>query len=361
MSLKEYREQLLDRLLTFLWRQWSALGLLGESGGEEDWVIDPESLLVFSLEIARYEPRLFDEILAWLKINGQWLDTPRLRNIIAACLRAETHRQGRGTNTARLMGGVLQHLLDNGGDTRKWQNLVYFCGKLSAQNSRKSEEALFRDKTGRAHPVTSKEKADPAFLKFGFNRPVLKIQKAGKETPVNARANLRFLLRSLFGVGGKSEIILYLLTHEGARPKEIADSIGLFWLGVHQTLLDLSKSGLVLIRRKGKKVDYWLSHRKWWEFISPAASDEARPKWLDWAAIFAALSNLWQTMDALAESDASEYMKSFRLQDSLELVATEFSRAGFDVGNPPRPGLPSEQHQKMSLAFLERILGDSHE
>ena len=84
MSLKEYREQLLNRLLTFLWRQWSALGLLGESGGEEDWVIDPESLLVFSLEIGRYEPRLFDEILAWLKVNGQWLDTPRLRNIIEA-------------------------------------------------------------------------------------------------------------------------------------------------------------------------------------------------------------------------------------------------------------------------------------
>lgn len=66
-------------------------------------------------------------------------------------------------------------------------------------------------------------------------------------------------------------------------------------------------------------------------------------------------------MDALAESDASQYMKSSRLQDSLELVATEFSRAGFDVGNPPPPGLQSEQHQKMSLAFLEKILGDSHE
>ena len=351
MSLKEYREQLLNRLLTFLWRQWSALGLLGESGGEEDWVIDPESLLVFSLEIGRYEPRLFDEILAWLKVNGQWLDTPRLRNIIEA----------RGAGTARLMGAVLQHLLDNGGDARKWKNLVTFCGKLSPKNSSKQEESLFIDKAGKSHPAASKEKADPAFLKFGYNRPILKIQKAGKETPINAKANLRFLLRSLFGVGGKSEIILYLLTHEGARPKEIAADIGLFWLGVHQTLLDLSKSGLVLIRRKGRKVDYWLSHRKWWEFISPAASDEARPKWLDWAAIYAALSNLWQTMDALAESDASQYMKSSRLQDSLELVSTEFSRAGFDVGTPPLPGLQSEQHQKMSLAFLEKILGDSHE
>ncbi len=349
MSLNEYREQLLDRLVNFLWRQWSCLGLLGESSGDEDWVMDPESLLVFSLEIARCEPRLFDEILAWLEVNGQWLDTTRLRNIITL----------RGENTARLIGGVLQHLLDNGGDARRWQNLINLCDKLNPGSSRKVE-ALFKDKAGQPHPMAPKEKADAAFLKFGLNRPVLKIQKAGKDVPVNAKTNLRFLLRALFGVGGKSEIVLYLMTHEGARPKEIADAIGLFWLGVHQTLLDLSKSGLVLVRRKGKKVDYWLSHKKWWEFISPS-SDESRPKWLDWTAIFAAFSNLWQTVDALTQSDASEYMKSSRLQDSLELVSSEFSRAGFDIGNPPSPGLTSELHQKMSLAFLEKILGDEHE
>ncbi|MDI6757739.1 MAG: hypothetical protein QME32_06945 [Endomicrobiia bacterium] len=351
MSLIEYREQLLDRLLTFTWRQWSALGLLGDSAVEEEWVIDPESLLVFSLEIGRYEPRLFDEILAWLQVNGQWLDTPRLRNII----------KSREDGAARLTGGVLQYLLDNGGAKRKWHNLINFCAKLNPKNSAKPEEVLFKEKTGRPHPTVSKEKADPSFLKFGFNRPVLKIQKPGNESPVNAKTNLRFLLRSLFGVGGKSEIILYLMTHEGASPREIANAAGFFWQGVHQTLLDMSKSGLVLSRRKGKKVEFWLSYKKWWEFVSSALSDEARPKWLNWSAIFAALSNLWQTLDGVVKDDVSEYMKSSRLQDSLELVSTEFSRAGFDVGNSPPPGLPYDLHQKMSLAFLEKILGASNE
>jgi hypothetical protein len=350
MSLKEYREQLLERLLNFLWRQWSALGLLGESGGDEDWVIDPESLLVFSLELGRYEPRFFDEIVAWLKVNAQWLDTPRLRNII----------KDRGAASARLMGAVLQHVLDNGGDPRKLQNLAALCARLAPQDSLRVE-SLFRDKTGKAHPMVSAEKADPAFLKFGFNRPVLKIQKAGKQVPVNARTNLRFLLRALLGVGGKSEIILYLLTHDGARPKEIADGIGLFWLGVHQTLIDLSNSGLVLTRSRGKKLDYWLSHKKWWDFISLSGSGEERPKWLDWAAIYSAFSTLWQAMETLADSGASDYMKNSRLQDSLEQVTAEFSRAGFDVGAPPAPGLPAELHQKMSLAFLAKILGDSNE
>ena len=350
MSLKDYREQLLERLINFLWRQWSALGLLGESGGDEDWVIDPESLLVFSLEIGRYEPRLFDEILAWLKVNAHLLDTPRLRNIIEA----------RGAATARIIGAALQYILDDGGDPRKWKNLVALCAKLSPQDSVRIE-ALFKDKTGKAHPMVSGEKADAAFLKFGFNRPVLKIQKAGKKVPVNAKTNLRFLLRSLFGVGGKSEIILYLLTHDGARPKEISDAIGLFWLGVTQTLIDLSNSGLILIWSRGKKLDYWLSHKKWWEFISPSGSGEDRPKWLDWAVIYSAFATLWQAMEALADSDASEYMKSSRLQDSLEQVTAEFSRAGFDVGNPPAPGLPAELHQKVSLAFLTKILGDSND
>src|SRR3989338_4877445 len=101
MSLENFRETLLDRLLTFLWRQWSALGVMGVARPEEDWAIDPEALLVFSLELARYEPRLFDEILAWLKVNGHWLDTARMRRII----------QGQSEATIKVVGGTLQYAL----------------------------------------------------------------------------------------------------------------------------------------------------------------------------------------------------------------------------------------------------------
>jgi len=60
MSLENFRDSFLEEMLRFLWRQWSALGVLGEADIEDEWAIDPEALFVFSVELARYEPRLFD-------------------------------------------------------------------------------------------------------------------------------------------------------------------------------------------------------------------------------------------------------------------------------------------------------------
>ena len=82
MFQKDFRSIFLENILNFLWRQWSALGVLGEAGTEDPWVIDPEPILLFTLEMARYEPRLFDEVMDWLVVNGEWIDLQRLRGII---------------------------------------------------------------------------------------------------------------------------------------------------------------------------------------------------------------------------------------------------------------------------------------
>ena len=42
----------------------------------------PGAMLLFTLEMGRYEPRLFDEVLDWLVINGRWIDLQRLRGIL---------------------------------------------------------------------------------------------------------------------------------------------------------------------------------------------------------------------------------------------------------------------------------------
>src|SRR5208337_2570647 len=82
MLQNDFRDIFFDNLLGFLWRQWSTLGVLGEAGTKDPWVIDPEALLVLTLGIARYEPRLFDEVMDWLVTNGQWVDIQRLRGIL---------------------------------------------------------------------------------------------------------------------------------------------------------------------------------------------------------------------------------------------------------------------------------------
>ncbi len=78
-SLGTSRDHLREVLLQFLWRQWSALGVAGYTQTPDPWLIDPEALLLFSLPIARHDPRLFDEIIDWLQLNGSLISLQRLQ------------------------------------------------------------------------------------------------------------------------------------------------------------------------------------------------------------------------------------------------------------------------------------------
>src|SRR4030066_1477491 len=109
MSQKDFRDLFLDNIFNFLWRQWSTLGVLGEARTEDPWVIDPEPMLLFTLEIGRYEPRLFDEVLDWLVVNGKWIDLQRVRGIL----------RERDETITNLMGAVAIFLTEKS-DERKW-------------------------------------------------------------------------------------------------------------------------------------------------------------------------------------------------------------------------------------------------
>jgi hypothetical protein len=346
-SLVDYRSALLDRLLTMLWRQWTALGVLGASSSEDERIVDPEALLIFSLEVARYEPRLFDEVLAWLEVNGEWLDNARLRRLISA----------QDGHVIRLVGAVLRYLTDHG-QGRKWGNLATFCER-NAPPMGGVLEPLFMTPAGLFHPRAEGDAIDRSFSVFGFNRPRLKIQKKAKDVPVNAASNLRILMRSLFGVGARSEALLYLMTHSAGGTKEIADATGHFWLSVHQALSALGKSGLVLKKQSGRKVEHWLARPKWWQFL--AGTDHryaSEPIWLNWGVIFPSIAVIWRTFDELSRSEPSEYMRGSRLMDvqtNVETLAREFARAGYNLGDVPSGGLPLDLYQQSLFRFLGTI------
>ena len=324
------------------------MGIMGESIASDEWAIDPEALLIYSLEMARYEPRLFDQILIWLVMNSSYLDSARIKRIL----------QVKSPQTAQLAGGVFQYISRNG-DKRKWLSVVEICRKeVERFKLTEKPEALFLTKSMGKHPLASAGDADPDFLSFGLNRPMLRNPKSVLTVPINSKTNIRFLLRSLFGTGAKSECILYLLTHDGGHPREIAEEVDLFWLGIHQTLLEMSKSSLILKRVRGGKTEYWLSHKKWWEFLTQESIETLkRPIWLNWTAIYFALAGVWEQFNAFSVIEGQDYIKSSKLQDSLELLCQEFSRAGLDIPNAPSMGIPLDLYQTEVLRFLARIFG----
>jgi len=345
MSQKDFRDLFLENILNFLWRQWSALGVLGEARTEDPWVIDPEPMLLFTLEMGRYEPRLFDEVMDWLVVNGKWIDLQRLRGIL----------KGKDEALIKLIGAVAIFLTEKG-DERKWQNIARFCKPEMWKTSDRAE-SLFLSKDGKGYPPSPEP--DSFFLSCGFNRPEVKIRRLTREVPVTSQNTIRFLLRTLFGVGSRAECLVYLLTNDGGHPSEVAKAIGLSVRGTQDTLIDLSHSGLVLTRVKGKrKIEYWLSHERWWEFFSRGSIAEfKKPIWLDWISLFSALSNIWAALNELSKEGISDYMRSSKLRDSMETVGNEFLKSGLDIPQIPGKNVKPQEYEKAFETFIIKIFG----
>jgi len=342
---KNFRDLFLENILSFLWRQWSALGVLGEARTKDPWIYDLEPMLLFSLEISRYEPRMFDEVVDWLIVNNKWIDIQRLRGILRE--KDEINRN---------LVGAVAVFLANQGNERKWNNLSQFC-KSNASNSLSSHVALFYEKNGKSHPIV--KTPDPSFLAYGFNRPQLRVRQMTRKVPITSHNTLRFLLRALFGLGSKAECLVYLLTHDAGHPPEVARAIGLSVRGTQDALIELSRSGLILTRVKGKrKIEYWLSQERWWEFLSKGnISEIQKPIWIDWIALYSALSQLWAALNEISKEEMSDYMRSSKLRDSLEMVGTEFAKSGLDI--PPIPGMDvrPEMYEKTFEEFIIKVFG----
>jgi len=345
MSPKEFRDFFLENMLNFLWRQWSALGVLGEAKSSDPWAVDPEPMILFTLEMGRYEPRLFDEILDWLVVNGRWIDIQRLRGIL---------RQ-KDPEVMQLTGAVAAFLTQETAE-RKWQNLAKFC-KSKMWGDSDNAQSLFFNKDGKPQPPA--EKPDFSFLSCGFNRPELELRGLTREVSITAQSTIRFLLRALFGVGSRAECLVYLLTHDGGHPAEVAKAIGLSVRGTQDALIDLSRSGLVLTRMIGKrKIEYWLSHERWWEFLSKGSVTEIRkPIWINWIPLYSGISKVWTAIKEINREGLTDYMRSSRLRESLEVVGNEFAKSGLDVPAIPGKNVGPQEYEKAFENFISQVFG----
>jgi hypothetical protein len=70
MKAETLSAEVVAALQELAWDQWSQLGISGAMPRQrEERPADPEALLLFTLEIGRTDPRLFDEVLDWLALN----------------------------------------------------------------------------------------------------------------------------------------------------------------------------------------------------------------------------------------------------------------------------------------------------
>lgn len=376
MSLNEFRKRFEEEIHRLLWRQWSRLGVAGTDAGDDRAILDPEGMILFTLEAARTEPRLFDEMLDWLLRNGQAIDVQRLRNIL---------RQDSG-GPARLLAAVAS-LLAEQETSAKWIRLAEPSAAVP-----KEREPLFLLGNGSRAPEPRSR--DPRFDRAGYVRSPFVPRQLSSGVPRMSPACLRFRLRAFFGIGIRSEIAAFLLTHEGGvNGDAVARAIGFSPPGVQEALREMETSDLVLSRREGREKRYFLDRNRWREFLGlagraragetakllearllpmeghdPKARQEIAEKmklalappvtWVNWSRLFRGLAAILRFLRRPDFERMTEYVRSSEFAMAAKAATDDLEGAGLAFHLPRQEGGDLEDHIARLMRAIESLVGE---
>jgi len=298
-SLKEYSGAVLDGMLGFLWRQWSALGVAGHGGASHRHCVDPEAALLLLCACGRHDARLFDEVLDWLAKYERFINVQRLRTIAAQ----------EPFSGAVVLSGVARFLSQRT-KQRRWESLC------SAKPSVSEPVPLFIARDGRPLPVLNEP--DPDFLHAGILRGPIQLRgHSGFRTAGRGPALTR--LRALLGVSARCEILLFLMTHPFGYPRRIAADTHYAQKTVHDALDDMALSGFIRAV-KGKRER--LCRLETRELAKTLLDKGDAPEWVNWPRVLGALDQAWHALDALAREESDPLLAQSQAQaiaDALTL------------------------------------------
>jgi hypothetical protein len=322
-SLKDYSGGVLDGMLGFLWRQWSALGVAGYGGQSHRHFVDPEAALMLLCACGRYDARLFDEALDWLVKYERFVNVQRLRTIVG---------QEPCTGTAVLAG--VARFLAKRTKQRRWDSLC------PAKESTAEPIPLFLGRDGRPLPVLTEP--DPDFLHAGLLRgPALLRGHSGFRTVGKGAALTR--LRALLGVNARCEILLFLMTHPFGYPRRIAAEGHYAQKTIHDALDDMALSGFIRAI-KGKRER--LCRLETREFVKTLLDKGAAPEWVNWPRVLGALDQAWTALDALARDESDPLLERSQAQAVADALTLRLH------GAATLPELPAPKNDELAAALL---------
>ena len=291
--------RLLGELLSFVWDEWSQIGILASPQRESPWAQDPEALLATTLSVARHDPRLFDEVLDWLATNRRLVSARRLR---ALSLDDED---------VRLAEAALQWAAPRRGSGPR----VTF----------EEPEPLFRGLSTAAGDV------DEVFLAYGFLRPRTNRTRKSREPDLRAPINLAFRLRELLGVGARAEVVRCLITLPAPRATAavLTRLTATAKPNVYEATSALRNAEVVSVVTVAGEQHFGLERERWAQLFGE--SPDWAPAHRDWPQLLGALLKILRWLQGSDVDDASEYLRASLARDLLEEVAPDLSDAGVIV------------------------------
>jgi hypothetical protein len=193
--------------LDIFWGAWSELGVSGWARSHRNWAIDPEPLIVSTPLAAARDVRLRDEALDWCISNWRRVSRVRLRNLLRVQAGEVVEAYGRFAATVNQHGGAL------------WPGAT---------------EPLRYATTGRSSP------------------------------PRLSRQSLIWLrMRAMFGVGARTEILRYFLSHEGrVSVTTLAGAVGYAKRNVADECVALQLAGVLAVHPVRNRLYYSLDREE---------------------------------------------------------------------------------------------------
>jgi hypothetical protein len=307
MPTSEIRDTVSQGLLDFAWRQWAQIGVSATVEGTDRWTVDPEALILFTIGIARRDPRLFDEMLDWMAFNHELLSMQRLRNLAS-----------RFPLPSGLVAGVVAWTRQ-GAPT----NLLVSDQAVPAQDT----ETVFSPEVLAFAP-----QPDPVFAQYGFIRPPAVRTGKSREPNPALPVNLSFRLRHLFGPGGRSETMRVLLTYpdgplDAAR---IADEAGFAKRNISDVLTSLTASGVIKAAWAGNE-RHFTAYRERWALLLGLAGPADLPSFVSWVHLLPAALEIIMWLDEKADTAESDYLIASQARSLINRLTRDLEAADIDM------------------------------
>lgn len=289
----------------FLWSQWSQLGLAGATRRDDRWAMDPEALFLFSLRFAPREPRLFGEVLDWLRANGRVISAHRLRNL------ARDDRGRRLADAALTWAGMHNSKL------QLWAK----GGRLRVSDDLEPLGDLYV------------QEMDPAFSASGFAWPHTPPSGKSGVVDVSRPIALAFRLRLTFGVGARAEVTRFLLTTDQpeSTTSSVAHASAFSQRNVLDALNEMAEAEVLTGRSAGRGSAYSLDTPRWAAFLG--LGGQTVPLFVDWIRLLSVLWNVVDWFDEDSRIERSEYLQASearalisRLRPDLQAIGVSLPR-----------------------------------
>jgi len=337
VRISEIRDRVSQGLLDFAWRQWAQIGVSATVEGADRWAVDPEALILFTIGIARRDPRLFDEMLDWMAFNDELLSTQRLRNLA-----------GRFPLPSGLVAAVIA-----------WTRQTSPVNMLLREEASpvQDEERVFSPDV-----LAFVSQPDPTFAQYGFMRPPAARTGKSHEPDLALPVNLSFRLRHLFGPGGRSETMRVLLTWpdgplDAAR---IADEAGFAKRNISDVLTSLTASGVIKAAWAGNERHFTAYRQRWAQLLGLTAPADM-PSFVSWVHLLPAALETITWLDDKTGTGESEYLVASQARSLVNRLARDLEAADIDIQHrqPGHGAAYLSVFAEISNALLAR-LGTAH-